>query len=95
VYRRIVLFGRDEAHELCVRAGSSYLLRLGEGRLMMLNSIGSMEGSSRVPIRRGLTRLHSQVVPSVQLGLWGIIGRPERLWPVGRNSSQTAYLEER
>jgi hypothetical protein len=43
VYRRIVLIGSDEAQELCCRAGSSCLLTLGEGRLVMLKSVGSIE----------------------------------------------------
>jgi hypothetical protein len=52
IYTRIVLFGRDEAHVLCHRAGSLYLLRLGQGRLMMQNSVDGRGQFSRFPIRR-------------------------------------------
>jgi hypothetical protein len=95
VYRRIVLIGSDEVQGLYCRVGSSCLLRLGEGRFVMLKSVGGAELFSRVPARRGSMGLHSWVVPGAESGQWGIIGRPTRQYPRGRNSSQMAYLEER
>jgi hypothetical protein len=95
MYSMMVLFGRDKAHVLYHRAGSSCLLGLGKGRLVMLNSVGGGEWSCRVLTRRWLIRPCSWVVPSAESGQWGVGRRYERLWPLCRNSRWIAYLEER
>jgi hypothetical protein len=87
--------GSDDTHELWHRAGLSCLLRLMAGAMSILQVLGAVDLSSSLPVIRYFMRSFRRLIPSAEVGQCGIKGRPDKLYPAGRNRSLMAYFADR
>jgi hypothetical protein len=95
VYRKNVMIGSHDTHELWHRAGLLCFLRLTSGAISILNVIGIADLSSSLPVVRCFMRSFWQLILCTEIGQYDIIGRLDKLCPVGSKRYLIAHFADR